>query len=180
MVSLFCNRNVHTCAFLLQNGALWDLWLVNRGTCEAGLLLPLRVVLIGRWSLMRGKITMICKDWIHFNCNLCFAVSLRTQFNHAGTDVLVYCWTFHVAGSVFTRGQFKTSGIVVAYVSVCVLCVCVCVSVSLYQSQTCLLNLAVPARIIKFNPVVKTPCLKIKSILFWVVIDLDLQLQGQI
>ena len=31
-----CNRNVHT--FLLQNGALWDIGLVRRGSCAMGLL----------------------------------------------------------------------------------------------------------------------------------------------
>ena len=34
----FCNRNVHVCAFLLQNGALWDICLVHCGINEMGLL----------------------------------------------------------------------------------------------------------------------------------------------
>ena len=35
--ALFCNRNVHTCTFLLQNGALWDMGLVNCGIWATGL-----------------------------------------------------------------------------------------------------------------------------------------------
>ena len=34
----FCNRNVHVCTFLLQNGALWDIYLMHCGICETGLL----------------------------------------------------------------------------------------------------------------------------------------------
>ena len=34
----FCNRNVHTCTFLLQNSALWDIGLVHCGICETALL----------------------------------------------------------------------------------------------------------------------------------------------
>ena len=34
----FCDRNVHMCAHLLQNGALWDICLVHCGICEIGLL----------------------------------------------------------------------------------------------------------------------------------------------
>ena len=30
----FCNRNVHTCTFLLQQGAFWDMGLVHSGICE--------------------------------------------------------------------------------------------------------------------------------------------------
>ena len=33
----FYNRNVHKCTFLLQNGALWDMWLVHCGICATGL-----------------------------------------------------------------------------------------------------------------------------------------------
>ena len=40
-----CNRNVHTCTFLLQNGALWDMGLVYCGICVTGLLLHLKNVL---------------------------------------------------------------------------------------------------------------------------------------
>ena len=47
----FCNRNVHTCTFLLQNGALWDvhisangaLWdicLMHSGICKMSLKCP--------------------------------------------------------------------------------------------------------------------------------------------
>ena len=35
----FCNRNVHTCTFLLQNGALWVLRLVHYGVCATSLLI---------------------------------------------------------------------------------------------------------------------------------------------
>ena len=31
-----CNRNVHMCTFLLQNGALWDMGLMHCGTCTIG------------------------------------------------------------------------------------------------------------------------------------------------
>ena len=34
----FCNRNVHMCTFLLQNGALWGMGLVHCGNCATGLL----------------------------------------------------------------------------------------------------------------------------------------------
>ena len=34
----FCNRNVHMCTFLLQNGALWDICLMHCKSCEMGLL----------------------------------------------------------------------------------------------------------------------------------------------
>ena len=30
----FCNKNVHMCAHLLQNGALWDICLMHCGICE--------------------------------------------------------------------------------------------------------------------------------------------------
>ena len=33
----FCNRNVHTCTFLLQIGALWDVGLVHCGICPKSL-----------------------------------------------------------------------------------------------------------------------------------------------
>ena len=32
-----CNRNVHTCTFLLHNGALWDIGPVPCGICKTGL-----------------------------------------------------------------------------------------------------------------------------------------------
>ena len=32
-----CNRNVHVCTFLLQNGALWYIFLMHCGICELGL-----------------------------------------------------------------------------------------------------------------------------------------------
>ena len=32
-----CNRNVHTCTFLLQNGASWDIGPVPCGICKTGL-----------------------------------------------------------------------------------------------------------------------------------------------
>ena len=34
----FCNRNLHVCAFLLQNGALWDMCLMHFVVCVMGLL----------------------------------------------------------------------------------------------------------------------------------------------
>ena len=34
----FCNRNVHVCTFLLQNGALWDISVMHCGICEMGLI----------------------------------------------------------------------------------------------------------------------------------------------
>ena len=34
----FCNRNVHMCTFLLQNGALWDICLLHCGICKMCLL----------------------------------------------------------------------------------------------------------------------------------------------
>ena len=36
----FCDRNVHMCALsvLLQNDALWDIYLMHCGICEMGLL----------------------------------------------------------------------------------------------------------------------------------------------
>ena len=34
----FCNRNVHVCTFLLQNGALWDMGPVHCGICATGLI----------------------------------------------------------------------------------------------------------------------------------------------
>ena len=36
-----CNRNVHMCTFLLQNGALWDICLMHCRSCEMGLLVYL-------------------------------------------------------------------------------------------------------------------------------------------
>ena len=33
-----CNRNIYLRALLLQNGALWDIFLLNCGICEIGLL----------------------------------------------------------------------------------------------------------------------------------------------
>ena len=49
----FCNRNVHTCTFLLQNGALWDMGLLHCGIWATGLLrscLPIWMMLSDQWE----------------------------------------------------------------------------------------------------------------------------------
>ena len=33
----YCDRNVHVCTFLSQNGALWDICLMHCGICDMGL-----------------------------------------------------------------------------------------------------------------------------------------------
>ena len=45
----FCNRNVNMCTFLLQNGALLDMWLVLCGMCTTGLNSTLKTY--AKWTL---------------------------------------------------------------------------------------------------------------------------------
>ena len=47
----FCNRNVHVCTFLFQNGALWDNWLMHCGICEVGVFWGYHVTYLGHNEL---------------------------------------------------------------------------------------------------------------------------------
>ena len=38
--TIFCNRNLYVCTFLIQSGALWDICLIYCGICEMGQLYP--------------------------------------------------------------------------------------------------------------------------------------------
>ena len=62
----FCNRNVHTCTFLLQNSALWEIGLVHCGICEMCLL-----GLLSECSYRvksHQNIWRLCTCWFNYQC----------------------------------------------------------------------------------------------------------------
>ena len=88
----FCNRNVHVCTFLLQNGALWDIHLMHHGICKIG---PLRSYYIeGKgntwiilWTHKRhpiahgGKLWGSSQLWVHVFWKKNDQIIMRSQYN---------------------------------------------------------------------------------------------------
>ena len=106
-------------------------------------------------------------QWAVFQRGSVYQIENRRNFSRFNKKV----WT---GQSIFTRGQFWPSGIVVACVCVYV-CVCLCVR----QSWACPSDNSstVQAGITKFGPEKQNTLVKIPIVFFWAM---DLDLQGQI